>query len=133
MPPPAEPMIKLEPGGTAPILSYNVPEPTSYSGRHVVELDIAADWFTPEALDVPPPPPPPPAPGTPPIVVRPPFAHGVLAARELARAGGTSAAPLYPIEVIVHMVGRGFDPHELAPYIARWRAAQRAYNAWLDH
>jgi hypothetical protein len=76
MPPPAEPMIKLEPGGTAPILSYNVPEPTSYSGRHVVELDIDADWFTPEALKVPPPPPPPPTPGTPPIVVRSPV--GVL-------------------------------------------------------
>jgi hypothetical protein len=74
--PPPEPMIKLEPGGTAPILSYNVPEPTSYSGRHVVELDIDADWFTPEALKVPPPPPPPPTPGTPPIVVRPPV--GVL-------------------------------------------------------
>ena len=33
-----EPMIKLEPGGKAPILSYNVPEPTSYSGRNFIEL-----------------------------------------------------------------------------------------------
>lgn len=33
-----EPMIKLDPNGTAPILSYNVPEPTSYSGRNFIEL-----------------------------------------------------------------------------------------------
>lgn len=60
------------------------------------------------------------------------FAHGVLAARDLSRASRQSAAPLYPIEVIVHMVGRGFEPHALAPYIAKWTTAQRAYNAWLD-
>ena len=40
-----EPMIKLEPGGTAPILSYNVPEPTSYSGRNLIELDFDASYF----------------------------------------------------------------------------------------
>ena len=34
----SEPLIKLEPGGTAPILSYNVPEPTSYSGRNFIDL-----------------------------------------------------------------------------------------------
>jgi hypothetical protein len=59
------------------------------------------------------------------------FAHGVLAARELARAGGQPAAPLYPIEVIVHMVGRGFAPRDLAKYLETWTTAQRAYNAWL--
>ena len=35
-----EPMIRLEPGGVAPILSYNVPEPTSYSGRNYIDLQI---------------------------------------------------------------------------------------------
>jgi len=40
-----EPMIKLEPGGTAPILSYNVPEPTSYAGRNFIELDFDATYF----------------------------------------------------------------------------------------
>lgn len=35
---PTEPMIKLQPNGVAPILSYNVPEPTSYSGRNFIEL-----------------------------------------------------------------------------------------------
>jgi hypothetical protein len=40
-----EPMIKLEPGGSAPILSYNVPEPTSYAGRNFVELDFDASYF----------------------------------------------------------------------------------------
>ncbi|HEV8362250.1 MAG TPA: hypothetical protein VGQ52_01930 [Gemmatimonadaceae bacterium] len=70
-----EPMIKLEPGGTAPILSYNVPEPTSYTGRHILELEFPPEWFTAAALEVPPPPPPPTpqptGPILPPIVVLP--------------------------------------------------------------
>jgi hypothetical protein len=40
-----EPMIKLEPGGTAPILSYNVPEPTSYPGRNFIHLQIPDGHF----------------------------------------------------------------------------------------
>ena len=40
-----EPMIKLDPGGKAPILSYNVPEPTSYSGRNFIELDFGPSYF----------------------------------------------------------------------------------------
>jgi len=65
-----EPMIKLEPGGVAPILSYNVPEPTSYAGRHVVELRFADDVFSDAARVAPPPPAS--APTTqPPIVVLP--------------------------------------------------------------
>ncbi len=31
-----EPLVKLEPGGKAPILRYDVPEPTSYSGRNTL-------------------------------------------------------------------------------------------------
>lgn len=59
----AEPMIRLDPNGTAPVLSYNVPEPTSYTGRHVIELEFPAEWFTDAAREVPPPPAPaPPAP-----------------------------------------------------------------------
>src|SRR5262245_35225985 len=48
-----EPMIKLEPGGTAPILSYNVPEPTSYTGRHVIELELPQEWFNDAARQIP--------------------------------------------------------------------------------
>jgi hypothetical protein len=66
-----EPMIKLDPGGKAPILSYNVPEPTSYAGRHVVELKFPAEIFTAAATTVPVVPPPPPPMTIPPIVVRP--------------------------------------------------------------
>lgn len=33
-------IIRLAPGGNAPILSYNVPEPTSYSGRNYIDLKI---------------------------------------------------------------------------------------------
>src|SRR6187200_2956278 len=40
-----EPMIKLEPNGTAPILSYNVPEPTSYAGRSFIDLQLPASTF----------------------------------------------------------------------------------------
>lgn len=64
-------MIKLDPGGVAPILSYNVPEPTSYAGRHVIELKFAPDVFTPAASAVPAPPPAPPPNTTPPVVIRP--------------------------------------------------------------
>src|SRR5688572_29102510 len=41
----SEPMIKLDPSGQAPILSYNVPEPTSYAGRNFIDLGIPQDWF----------------------------------------------------------------------------------------
>jgi hypothetical protein len=41
-------MIKLEAGGTAPVLRYNIPEPTSYPGRNVIELDIDESLFKPE-------------------------------------------------------------------------------------
>jgi hypothetical protein len=43
----AEPMIKLDPGGKAPILSYNIPEPTSYTGINYLELDYPASYFKP--------------------------------------------------------------------------------------
>jgi hypothetical protein len=49
-----EPLIKLEPGGKAPVLSYNVPEPTSYSGRNFIELEYPADYFTDAARTRPP-------------------------------------------------------------------------------
>jgi hypothetical protein len=37
----AEPLIKLEPGGKAPIIGYKIPESTSYSGRNFIELRFA--------------------------------------------------------------------------------------------
>ncbi|GJM42170.1 MAG: hypothetical protein DHS20C20_24520 [Ardenticatenaceae bacterium] len=54
-----EPLIKLDPGGKAPILSYNVPEPTTYAGRNFIELDIldenedSADVYLPKAFELP--------------------------------------------------------------------------------
>lgn len=48
-----EPMIKLEPGGVAPILSYNVPESTSYSGRNYIEIEIPLDHFDAETCKKP--------------------------------------------------------------------------------
>src|SRR6187551_25786 len=36
----AEPIIKLQPDGHASILSYDVPEPTSYTGRNLIELRL---------------------------------------------------------------------------------------------
>jgi|WetSurMetagenome_2_1015567.scaffolds.fasta_scaffold00017_60 hypothetical protein len=39
----SEPMIKLEPDGKASVLSYNVPDPTSYSGRNFIELTFDED------------------------------------------------------------------------------------------
>ncbi|MCH1931307.1 hypothetical protein L9G16_14060 [Shewanella sp. A25] len=50
-----EPMIKLEPNPkSVPVVSYNVPEPTSYTGQNFLELDFipkgknASDYFKPE-------------------------------------------------------------------------------------
>lgn len=37
-----EPIMKLDPSGSAPILSYNVPEPTSYPGTNIIELNLSA-------------------------------------------------------------------------------------------
>ncbi len=45
-----EPMIKLEEGGRAPVLSYNVPEPTSYEGQHLIALQLPPEHFKPEFL-----------------------------------------------------------------------------------
>lgn len=33
-----EPVLRLEPGGAAPVLSYNVPEPAIYYGRSYIAL-----------------------------------------------------------------------------------------------
>lgn len=44
-PPDRAPLVEFDPEGNAPILSYNVPEPTSYSGRNYLELGIDSDWF----------------------------------------------------------------------------------------
>jgi hypothetical protein len=52
--PTIEPMIKLDPGGEAPVVSYNVPEPTSYSGRNFIELDFGDDYFKDEFAKPPP-------------------------------------------------------------------------------
>ncbi|MET0395367.1 MAG: Ig-like domain-containing protein [Longimicrobiaceae bacterium] len=38
-------IIQLAPGGVAPVLSYNVPEPTSYSGRNFIDLALPDNYF----------------------------------------------------------------------------------------
>ena len=48
-----EPIIKLEEGGQASVISYNVPEPTSYTGRNFIELALEKSDFLPVALEVP--------------------------------------------------------------------------------
>ncbi|MFF4403238.1 hypothetical protein ACFY2W_26985 [Streptomyces sp. NPDC001262] len=48
-----EPITKFDPNGKASILSYNVPEPTSYSGRSIIALELTgplSDWFVPAAF-----------------------------------------------------------------------------------
>lgn len=49
-----KPLIQLDPGGTAPVLSYNVPEPSVYFGTNFVELDYEAGVFTRKARQRPP-------------------------------------------------------------------------------
>jgi hypothetical protein len=40
-------MIRFDPAGQAPILSYNVPDATSYHGRNLIELELTEDFFVP--------------------------------------------------------------------------------------
>jgi hypothetical protein len=47
------PLIQLEAGGTAPVLRYDVPEPTSYAGKNFIELEFDDDVFAQEALAMP--------------------------------------------------------------------------------
>ncbi|WNQ13868.1 Ig-like domain-containing protein [Paenibacillus aurantius] len=47
-----EPMIKLQPGGEASVLSYNVPEPTTYSGRNFIDLQLPDSYFIPSKPEV---------------------------------------------------------------------------------
>lgn len=42
-------MIKLQPNGVAPVLSYNVPEPTAYSGRNFIDLQLHDGYFLPSS------------------------------------------------------------------------------------
>jgi hypothetical protein len=49
-----EPLIQLEPGGKAPILSYDLPEPSIYFGRNFIELDYDDSFFTAKAKKGPP-------------------------------------------------------------------------------
>jgi hypothetical protein len=41
----SEPLVKLDPAGKPPILSYNVPDSTSYSGRNGIVLELPEDVF----------------------------------------------------------------------------------------
>ncbi|NJC85930.1 hypothetical protein [Planosporangium mesophilum] len=50
---PARPLIELDPHGSPVVLSYDVPEPTSYRGRHVIELDFPDTYFIPPSPTTP--------------------------------------------------------------------------------
>jgi len=52
-----KPFISLDKHGNAPVLSYSVPDSTSYAGRFYIRLNSPDDWFNP-------PPPAPPGRGT---------------------------------------------------------------------
>ncbi|WP_432476654.1 hypothetical protein [Nocardioides sp. GXQ0305] len=41
----ADPLIQLEEGGTAPVVRYDIPEPTSYEGKNFIELAFADEVF----------------------------------------------------------------------------------------
>lgn len=47
------PLIALGGDSKAPVINYNVPEPTSYAGKNVIELTIPEDYFTDLAFVVP--------------------------------------------------------------------------------
>ena len=55
-------MNDVRPGGTAPVLSANVPEPTTYSGRNFIDLALepadfkSSEFFVPGPAPLPAPP-----------------------------------------------------------------------------
>lgn len=49
----ANPLIQLEVGGTAPVLRYDIPEPTSYEGKNFIALSLDEDVFEPVASETP--------------------------------------------------------------------------------
>src|SRR5690625_4436061 len=40
-----EPIAAFDPSGKAAVISYNVPEPSTFSGRHYIELNLAKEVF----------------------------------------------------------------------------------------
>lgn len=50
---PDAPLIQLEPGGTAPVVRYDIPEPTSYEGKNFIELDFDDAVFVDAASSFP--------------------------------------------------------------------------------
>jgi len=72
------PLAALDPAGTGTVISYQVPEPTSYDGRHIIALDdyVLADFagVVPAPSAAPPAPVPPvpvPSPPAPPVQAAP--------------------------------------------------------------
>lgn len=41
----AAPLIQFEADASAPVLEYDIPQPTSYTGRHYMQLNIPDSWF----------------------------------------------------------------------------------------
>jgi len=48
-----QPLIQLDAQGTAPILRYDIPEPTSYEGKNFIALSFEEDIFLPLASEMP--------------------------------------------------------------------------------
>ena len=53
MPDDNNPLIEFESGGKAPILSYNVPQPTTYDSRVYVEFDYPKGYFSESTKEIP--------------------------------------------------------------------------------
>jgi hypothetical protein len=73
------PFVALDPQGKATILSYNVPEPTSYYAKNLIELKYPSSAFKPELL-------------VPPVAIptpNPPQARGTSSSNESSRAAET--------------------------------------------
>ncbi|SDC05007.1 hypothetical protein GA0111570_11610 [Raineyella antarctica] len=100
-----EPLASLDPAGKATVLSYNVPEPISYSGRNFVEMPLRPEAFSTVVL----PPPTLPTLSAAPqneSTIDPPDDPPVALAAESIRA---------PQDVIVDGSGPGSSPIRSAP------------------
>ena len=111
----APPLAGLDPGGTATVISYQVPEPTSYQGRHIIAL---SDYELDDFADVVP------SGAAPAAAVAPPAAASVPPV-SVPRSVVTSDSSVAANAVI------SLSPFDLAPRLAAltWEQVQAATAA----
>ena len=48
-----DPLIELDSDGSAPVIRYDIPEPSMYTANNIAEVTISRDWWADNAWDIP--------------------------------------------------------------------------------